>query len=94
MAEKRKYKYRATRGRGHFPAWRAFPKTRSFFNRDDLIKYYATTGLTVVKIYSSEAHGNLKCEETFDGFQREIALQAKIIELEKMLKDAKRHTSP
>lgn len=85
---KTKNKYRGeTRRWGRIPG---FPLTHSCANRDELIKYYAGLPVRVAKIYSTEAHGYLKRGETLDGFQREIALQTKIIKLEEMLAEAKR----
>jgi hypothetical protein len=67
-----------------------FDKTKGFDNHDALVKYYAECPIRLIKVWSREAHGNLPDGETFDGFQREIALQKRILELEKMVSQAKR----
>ena len=77
-----KYKFRAYLTRISRPG----PKTKSFVDRETLVRWCAELDKKPYKIYSAEAHGYLPIGDSLDGMRREIELTKQVITLEKKLR--------
>jgi hypothetical protein len=69
---------------------RNLSRTRYFKDRDELVQFFASGNNGIARIYSTIAGNSLERGETLDGFQREVALTKKILELESEIQKLKK----